>query len=122
MRASNKHRFAVIAYVLMPDHIHVLVEGLRDDSDFLKWLVLFRQLAAYEVKRRFGHTLWQEGYWDYTLRDDDAVRGIASYIAWNPVEAGLVEKPEHYPYTGSERHSVIDLAAVPPHKPKAGDI
>ena len=121
MRASRKHRFAVIAYVLMPDHIHVLVEGLRDESDFLKWLELFRQLAGYLVKRRFGDQLWQEGYWDYTLRDDDSVRGIASYIAWNPVEAGLVEKPEHYAYTGSERYSVIELASVPPHKPRVGD-
>ena len=122
MRASRKHGFAVIAYVLMPDHVHVLVEGLRDDSDFLKWLHLFRQLAGYWEKRRSGAVLWQEGYWDYTLRDDDSVRGVASYIAWNPVEAGLASSPELYPYTGSERHNVIELAAVAPQQPSIGDI
>jgi putative transposase len=90
MRASRKHWFVIIAYVLMPDHVHVLVEGTRDDSDFLKWLNLFRQLSGYWEKRRSGCELWQEGYWDYTLRDNDSVASIASYIVWNPVEAGLV--------------------------------
>ena len=106
---------------MMPDHVHVLVEGARDDSDFLKWLELFRQLSAYWEKRRSGNVLWQEGYWDYTLRDNESVRGIASYIAWNPVEAGLVTTPEQYPHTGSETFSVIELAAVPPHRPDIGD-
>ena len=91
-------------------------------SDFLKWVDLFRQLSSYWAKRRCGTQLWQEGYWDYTLRADDSVRGIASYIAWNPVEAGLVESPELYPFTGSERFSISELAAVPPHKPRAGDM
>ena len=106
----------------MPDHLHVLVEGTREDSDFLKWLALFRQLSAYCEKRRSGRMLWQEGYWDYTLRDNTAVRGIASYIVWNPVEANLVTRPELYPYVGSERVSVLELAAAPPRKPDVGDI
>ena len=121
LRASRKHGFVVIAYVLMPDHIHALVEGTRDDSDLLKWLDLFRQLSAYRVKRRSRAVLWQDGVWDYTLRDDDSVAGIASYIVWNPVEAGLVSRPELYPYSGSETSTVSQLAAVPPHKPRVGD-
>ena len=73
-------------------------------------------------KRRSGEVLWQEGYWDYTLRDDSAVGGIASYIVWNPVEANLVASPELYPYVGSERSSIAELAAVPQRKPDVGDI
>ena len=122
LRASRKHGFEVIAYVIMPDHVHVLVEGTREDSDFLKWLDLFRQLSAYWEKRRSGQVVWQEGYWDYTLRDEGAVRGIASYIVWNPVEANLVPRPEQYAHVGSERSSVVELAAVPSLKPVVGDI
>jgi putative transposase len=121
LRASRKHSFEVIAYALMPDHVHVLVLGTRDDSDFLKWLNLFKQLSAYYEKRRSGHVLWQEGHWDYTLRDDDAIRSIASYVVWNPVEAGLVTRPEDYPYIGSERFTITELAAVPSRKPPIGD-
>jgi REP element-mobilizing transposase RayT len=122
MRASRKHQFAVIAYVVMPDHIHVLVEGMSATSDFIKWLDLFKQLSSYYEKRRSGVKLWQEGYWDYTLRDDDSVVGLASYIVWNPVVAGLVATPPEYPHSGSERSSVFQLAAAPPQKPPVGDI
>jgi putative transposase len=121
MRACQRQAFEIVAYVLMPDHLHVLVEGARDDSDFVKWLNLFRQLSAYWERKRSGNVLWQEGYWDYTLRDDDAVAGIASYIAWNPVEAGLVASPEQYPHIGSERFSVCALAMAPQVKPRTGD-
>ena len=121
MRASRKHWFELIAYVVMMDHIHVLVDGMRDDSDFHKWLDLFRQLSAYWEKRRSGSVLWQEGYWDYTLRDQDAVSGIASYIVWNPVEAQLVTRPELYPYTGSDRFTVVELASIQPRTPPVGD-
>jgi REP element-mobilizing transposase RayT len=105
----------------MPDHVHILVEGTRDDSDFVKWLDLFRQLSGYQEKRRSGGVLWQEGYWDYTLRDDEAVPALASYIVWNPVEAKLVTAPELYPHTGSERFSIIEIASIPPRKPRVGD-
>ncbi len=106
----------------MPDHIHVLLKGGSNDSDFLKWLDLFRQLSAFWEKRRSRCVLWQEGYWDYTLRDDESVPGIASYIVWNPVAAGLVARPELYAYTGSETSTVLDLAAAPSHKPRVGDV
>lgn len=106
----------------MPDHVHVLVEGTRADSDFLKWLDLFRQLSGYAEKRRSGAVLWQEGYWDYTLRTSDEMRGIASYIVWNPVIAKLVERPEDYPYAGSDRFTISELAAMSPITPPVGDI
>ena len=86
-------------------------------GSLLKWLHLFKQLSAYNEKRRSGHDLWQEGHWDYTLRDHDAVLAIASYIVRNPVEARLATRPEHYPYVGSQRFTVTELAAVSPHKP-----
>ena len=122
LRACRKHGFADIAHTFMPDHVHVLVEGLRPDSDFLKWLDLWRQLTGFYERSRTGNYLWQEGYWDYTLRDQESVPGIASYIVWNPVVAGLVATPEEYPFTGSERFSIRALAAIPPAKPRVGDL
>jgi putative transposase len=120
LRASRTHGFADIAHTYMPDHVHALVEGQRDDSDFIKWLDLWRQLTGFYWRQRTGEFLWEEGYWDYTLRDDDAVLGIASYIVWNPVRAGLVERPELYPFTGSERCTVLQIAAHPQVKPQRG--
>ena len=107
-----------IAHALMPDHVHVLGSGERPDSDFLKWLEsvasAFRLLGA---AQHTGEYLWQEGYWDYTLRDAESVRSIASYIVLNPVVAGLVQAAEDYPFSGSQRFSIAELAAGPPSNP-----
>ena len=54
LNASKKHRFEIIAYTLMPDHIHGLLEGMRNDSDFISWLDLWRQLSGFWEKRRSG--------------------------------------------------------------------
>jgi len=122
LRACEKHGFEIIAYTLMPDHVHVLLEGMREDSDFICWLDLWRQLSGFWEKRRSGDQLWQEGYWDYTLRDRDAIPGIASYIVWNPVVAGLVSSPELYPHSGSQRFTIAEIAAAKPIKPEIGDL
>ena len=104
--------------MFMPDHVHVLVEGRRADADFLKWRDLFRQLTGYSEKQRTGKPLWQKGCWDYTVRSDEALLNIASYIVWNPVRAGLVVQAEDYPYSGSSVYAVSDLAAYPPVRPR----
>ena len=101
----------------MRDHVHVLVAGERSDANFIKWLKLWRQLSGFYYRQRTGHFLWDEGYWDYTLRDGDAIAAIGSYILWNPVRAGLVKTPEKYPHSGSMRYSVRELASVAPVRP-----
>lgn len=105
----------------MPDHVHSLIEGLRWDSDFIKCLDLWKQLSGHYWRTRTGNFLWQEGFWDYTLRNDESLRGIASYIAWNPVRAGIVKTPLEYRWVGSERFSVEELASVTPTRPRFGD-
>ena len=114
---AAKSGFAVIAYCFMPDHVHVLVAGERPDADFVKWINLWRQQSGYWERKRTGLYLWQEGYWDYTLRDEDSIPAICAYIVWNPVRAGLVDAPDQYSFTGSTRYTMAELTAVTPQKP-----
>ncbi len=53
--------------------------------------------------------LWQQGYYERVLREDDDARGLARYIVNNPVRAGLVESPADYPLVGSDVWSLKDL-------------
>ena len=117
LQSAAKHGFAVFAYCLMPDHVHVLVEAERADADFVKWAHLWRQLSGFWERQRTGRYLWQEGYWDHTLRDDESLLAIAAYIVLNPVRAGLVASPEEYPFSGSSRFSVAELATHVPRRP-----
>ena len=93
----------------MPDHAHLLVEATRPDSDLKRFAKLAKQRAgaAYALSGR--GRLWQEGYYERMLRDDDAPRNVARYIIANPVQAGLAVSPTQYPYVGSDVWSLNDL-------------
>ena len=85
LRAATQARVCqLLAYTLMPDHVHVLVEGIRDSSAFPQaaLLQLWRQLSGFWMKRRSREPLWQEGYWDCTLRDDERYRSVSRRISF----------------------------------------
>jgi REP element-mobilizing transposase RayT len=111
LRHSHAQRFAVLAYCLMPDHFHALVEAERDDCDFVRLVDRFKQQTGFAYKRRTGSPLWQSRYFDRVLRDDDAPIAVARYIICNPLRAGLCDRPEEYRYVGSSRYSLDEIIA-----------
>jgi len=98
LHAGAKHRFAVLAYVFMPDHLHLLVEGQTADADFRAFMRFLRRRTAIEYRRLTLLKLWQDGYYERVLRKDDATPAVISYILDNPVRAGLVENATDYPF------------------------
>ena len=64
-------------------------------------------LSAY--RRGTGQCLWQTGYYDHVLRDEQSMQATAGYILQNPVRAGLVARMEQYPHMGSDRWAFSDL-------------
>ena len=93
----------------MPDHLHLLVEGLRDDSDCRTFIKLAKQYSAFYYKQRFGTRLWQRYGYEHTLRDEEATLSVARYIIENPLRAGLVERVEDYPYLGSTMYTIAQI-------------
>ncbi|WP_429199079.1 REP-associated tyrosine transposase [Luteibacter sp. W1I16] len=82
-----------VAWVVMPDHWHGLVE-LGDEP-------LSRAVARFKgrVSRSLGQAgMWQEGFHDCGLRRDGDLRRAARYLVANPVRAGLVDSVLDYPY------------------------
>jgi putative transposase len=97
---SAQQFFFVKAFRLMPDHLHLLLQGSSLDADLLKFMSGFKQRTSYEFRAQKKKTLWQVSFYDHILRDKDAPADVAWYIWLNPVRAGLVEKVEEYPYSG----------------------
>jgi REP element-mobilizing transposase RayT len=54
-RTADVEHVAVIAYCFMPDHSHALAEGTRMDSDFQRFVRVFKQRSSFEWKRRTGN-------------------------------------------------------------------
>jgi len=103
-------QFAVIAYCVMPDHVHLLLEGTTDDADLIGAMRVWKQRTGFAWKRRTGQRLWQSGFYDHVLRDEDSVPSIVKYIIGNPVRARLVADASLYPHTGSSRYRFDELA------------
>jgi putative transposase len=106
LRTAGDYDVDVVAYCFMPDHLHALLKGHSNASDVAKCVAMFRQRSGHRYRRQFGSRIWQEGYYDRVLREEDDTLEIARYIAANPVRAGLCQDACEYPYLGSSCYSL----------------
>jgi REP element-mobilizing transposase RayT len=79
----------------------MLLIGIRADAAFLPFMTLLRQRTAIAFRRAFDESLWQEGYFERLLRSQEPTTKTIDYILNNPVKAGLVARPEDYPFAWS---------------------
>ena len=88
-----------IAWVLMPDHLHVLLQlGQRDSlANVVGRLKASSARAVNAVLRQRG-AVWSRGFHDHAMRSDESMETIARYIIANPIRAGLVERAGDYPF------------------------
>jgi len=98
-RGWNEHRIAVGRFVIMPDHIHLLVSG-GPDFDLGGWVRLLKQCLGTAAGPSTGERLWQEGFFDRLIRRNEKLASIWEYLRQNPETAGLSEAPEDWPYQG----------------------
>jgi putative transposase len=86
-----------LCWVVMPDHLHWLIELECDQLSCVIGRMKSRSTVA--MNRLLNRTgpLWQQGFHDRALRREEDVKHVARYIVANPVRAGLVEKIGDYP-------------------------
>ncbi len=100
-RAAGEERFAVLAYCFMPDHLHLLAEGLCESSHLKAFVKRAKQYSGYYYSQRYRARLWQRYVYEHVVRDDETVDDVVRYIVENPVRAGLVERVADYRFVGS---------------------
>jgi REP-associated tyrosine transposase len=88
-------------YVLMPDHLHLFVAMVPGGLNLSKWVHMLKVTLA-KALRQHGHRgpFWQKGFFDHVLRSAESYRLKWEYVRQNPVRAGLVQRPEDWPYQG----------------------
>jgi putative transposase len=99
-RTAGEQRFVVLACVFMSDHLHLLVQGQQEDAHLTSFAKVSRQRSSLNVRAAGVVRLWQDGYYERTLRRDEDCVTVARYIANSPVRAGLVAQPHDWPYSG----------------------
>jgi REP element-mobilizing transposase RayT len=92
-----KEQSETLALVVMPDHVHWLIE--LKQSSLASLMRGLKSESARRLNLAKGHTgpIWQRGYHDRAIRTDEELRAVARYVVRNPVRAGLVLRVGDYP-------------------------
>jgi len=111
----DDERYRLLAFVVMPNHCHVLIECLESytlgkivnswKSYTARWINA--NVIEGEDERRAGarrsQVLWQREYWDRFIRDERHLYTVKRYIENNPVTAGLALTPEGWPWSSAAK-------------------
>ncbi len=98
--SADDAKFGLLAYCFMPNHFHLLVEGLSEDSNLIRFMQRFKQITGFRYKQATGQNLWHRSFYDHVLREEDDPHQFADYLWGNPVRAGLFGDVISYPLSG----------------------
>ncbi|WP_348268673.1 transposase [Edaphobacter paludis] len=106
----QRHCFYVFGYVLMPEHVHLLLGEPKQS----KLEDIFRALKTQTSKRLKGdrQQFWQRRYHDFNVLTQAKLVEKLRYIHRNPVERGLVQRPEDWPWSSFRHWLTGEIAPV----------
>jgi putative transposase len=96
MRAG---KITVHDFVIMPNHVHILMT-LPGEITLEKAMQLIKGGFSFRAGKELGFRgeVWQRGYSDVQIVDDQSFQRHRTYIDNNPVKAGLANAPEEFSY------------------------
>ncbi len=98
---SRFNRYELHSFVVMPNHVHLLVTPKVPSAKWLRTLKGFTAHEANLILGRTGNPFWQSESYDHLVRSDDEFGRIRRYIENNPVKAGLVSAPEEFEWSSA---------------------
>ncbi len=127
----DTERYRMIAWVVMPNHVHALFQTMNGWS--MNAVVgSWKTFTANAIGQRLRKTnepvphVWHPEFWDRYIRDQNHFDNAVAYIHNNPVQAGLVTHPEHWPWSSAypgnaglrTRESSSENASAEPRGPR----
>jgi putative transposase len=103
-KVRQGYRLCVFGYVVMPEHVHLLANEPEWDS-LARALQSLKQSVARILALRAAEPFWQARYYDFNVWSEGKFVEKLRYIHRNPVQRGLVERPEDWKWS-SYRHYV----------------
>ena len=99
--AVNGTRCQLHAFVITPNHVHVLLTPWVELATITRAIKGKSARQANLLLERTGRPFWQDESFDHWIRNPRQFDKIRKYIENNPVRAGLVDRPEHWPFSGA---------------------
>ena len=93
--------YELLCWVLMPDHMHMIMRPLRRGSGYVpvpEIMQSWKSASAHRINRMLGRSgsFWQDEYFCHLIRSARSYVKLQHYIRMNPVEAGLVDHPAEW--------------------------
>jgi putative transposase len=108
-KVKQAHPFDILAWVVLPDHLHAVWTLPQNDADCAtRWMLIkagfSRSVPPGEwipaSRHRKGERgLWQRRFWEHLIADEDDLWRHVDYVHINPVKHGYVMRAEQWPYT-----------------------
>ncbi|WP_035061835.1 REP-associated tyrosine transposase [Andreprevotia chitinilytica] len=120
-RVRQLYPFIIHGWVVLPDHLHCVIELPTGDADFaVRWhlikMIFSKSLPVAEHRsvvrlRRGERGIWQRRYWEHLIRDEADFRAHMDYIHINPLKHGLVRRVADWP--SSTFHRLVAQGVYP---------
>jgi REP element-mobilizing transposase RayT len=95
----DSRHYQLHSYVVMPNHVHLLVTPIEDVSKIMQSLKRFTAREANQILGQTGQPFWQEESYDRLVCNETEFQRIARYIETNSVTAGLANTPEEFSWS-----------------------
>jgi putative transposase len=105
-------QYELRAWVVMANHVHVLLLPLISPSRLMQSLKGHTAREANLILGRTGRKFWQAESYDHWVRDDSELERIAAYIESNPVKAGLADSADKYRWSSAAKSVETSLDAA----------
>jgi putative transposase len=113
---KQRHPFEIVAWVVLPEHMHAIWALPGDDADFAgRWSLIKSGFsrgvartgaeaisASRAGKRERG--IWQRRFWEHLIRDEVDLQRHVDYVHVNPVKHGHVERASEWPHSSIHRY------------------
>lgn len=96
--AKKKYRCRLYSYVLMPNHIHFILESPQSSENLAKYIKLLAQKYSQYINKKHKRTgtLWEGKFKSSPISMDNYLLACSRYIEMNPVRAHMVKDPKDY--------------------------
>ena len=108
---SVRHLYVLFAWVVMPNHVHVVFKPTLTLPETMRWLKTATAVRANALMGRHKEAFWQREYYDHWLRSEKELFSAVRYVENNPVTAALVPHPEAWRWSSAWNGGAGGLAA-----------